>query len=80
MSSDSELDEFYDAEEETPIKLQRFDKWFNFKALFPLGKMYSNFSRVSQGRKRCNQLIGSKAALKKHKKWHWEKKRKRDEQ
>ena len=31
----------------------------------------------------CNQLIGSKAALKKHKKWHWdinEKKRKRDEQ
>ena len=31
----------------------------------------------------CNQLIGSKAGLKKHKKWHWdinEKKRKRDEQ
>ena len=31
----------------------------------------------------CNQLIGSKAALKNHKKWHWdinEKKRKKDEQ
>ena len=35
------------------------------------------------GYKGCQQLIGSKSALKKHRKWHWdieEKQRKRDEQ
>ena len=48
MSSDSELDEFYDAEEATPVKLQRFDMYIHCKLMVSFFLKYISCSKITQ--------------------------------